>query len=128
MSSLEWELAESKSKLENLSSTQLLVYSTPIKPKNDKVYIPQFRRNHKEKTNFIRLDKGKKFDIDAKISKPVSKPIASLQKKIDFVPTYHHCYVVGHIRPNCSLLRQDPKPMTWAPSRNIDVLKFVLVC
>ena len=58
----------------------------------------------------------------------MSKPIASLQKKIDFVPTYHHCCVVGHIRPNCSLLRQDPKPVTWAPSRNIDVLKFVLVC
>ena len=44
------------------------------------------------------------------------------------MPTYHHCCIVGHIRPNFSLLSKDPKPVTWAPSRNIDVLKFVPVC
>ena len=51
-----------------------------------------------------------------------------MQKKHVFVPTCHFCGVVGHIRPNCSLLRQEPKLVTKIPSRNSDVPKFVLVC
>ena len=43
-----------------------------------------------------------------------------LQYRINvFVPTYHVCGVVGHIRPNCSLLRQKPKHVTRSVSRNI---------
>ena len=44
------------------------------------------------------------------------------------MPTCHLCGVVGHIRPNCFLLRQEPKPVTRNPTRNTDVLKFVPVC
>ena len=54
MKSLEQELVESKSKLEKLSSTKLafdnrfVSVSVPIKPKDEKVYISPFKKNHKE--------------------------------------------------------------------------------
>ena len=44
------------------------------------------------------------------------------------MPTCHLCGVVGHIRLNCSLLRQEPKPVTGNPTRNTNVPKFVHVC
>ena len=44
------------------------------------------------------------------------------------MPTCHICGVVGHIRPNCSLLRQKPKSETRFATRNTDVHKFILVC
>ena len=70
----------------------------------------------------------KSSDVDAKVSKLKSKPPPRLQKKYGFVPTYHHYGVVGHIRPNCSLLSQEPKLVTRNPSRNTNVPKFVHVC
>ena len=48
--------------------------SVSLKPKTEKVYIPPFKRNNKENTYFVRLDKGKSFDVDAGVSKPKSKP------------------------------------------------------
>ena len=42
--------------------------------------------------------------------------------------TCHLCGVVSHIRPNCSLLRQDPKLVTGNLTRNTNVPKFVPVC
>ena len=45
-----------------------------------------------------------------------------------FVPTCHLCGVVGHIRPNYSLLRQKSKSETRFIVRNTDVPKFVPVC
>ena len=44
-----------------------------------------------------------------------------------FIPTCHFCGIVGHIRPNCSLLRQKPKSETRFTVRNTDVPKFVSV-
>ena len=44
------------------------------------------------------------------------------------MPTCHFCGVVGHIRPNYSLLRQKPKSETRFIARNTDVPKFILVC
>ena len=99
MKSLEQKLAEAEAKIENLSYTKLTIENrsvfvfVPIKPK-DKIYIPPFKSNHKEKDYFARLDKGKSFDVDIEV-----------HKKSIFVPTCHLCGVVGHIRPNCSLLR-----------------------
>ena len=61
----------------------------------------------KKKAYFTRLDKGKSSDIDIEVSKPMSKPSIRVHKKSVFVPTCHFCGVVGHIRPNCSLLRQN---------------------
>ena len=58
----------------------------------------------------------------------MSKPTASVQNKYVFVPTYYLCGVVGHIRPNCSLLRKKPKSETRFTVRNTDVPKFVHVC
>ena len=58
----------------------------------------------------------------------MSKPAASVQWKSVFVPTCHLCGAVGHIKPNCSLLRQKPKSEIRCVVRNIDVPKFVPVC
>ena len=74
-----------------------------------KVYIPPFKRDNKENAYFARLDKGKSSDVDAEVSKPMSKPTIGEHNKYVFVPTCHLCGVVGHIRLNCSLLRQKPK-------------------
>ena len=130
---MEQKLAKSEAKLENLSNTKLDVdnlsvsISIPRKPKDDRVYIPPFKRNYKQKAYFARLNKGKNSNIDVKVSKPKSKSTITMQKK-HVVPNCHFCGVVGHIRPNCSLLRQEPKPMTKIPFMNIDVPKFVHVC
>ena len=124
MKSLKPELAKSKAKLENLTSNKPGVDDrfvfVPLKPTHEKVYIPHFKRNHKENDYFARLEKGRSSNVDAEISKPMSKPTARVQKNSVFVPTCHFCGVVGHIRPNCSLLRQKPKSMTRSSSRNTD--------
>ena len=69
MKSLEQELVESKTKIENLTCTKSTVdnrsVSVSLKPKTGKVYIPPFKRNNKENTYFARLDKGKSSDVDA---------------------------------------------------------------
>lgn len=128
MKSLEQELVESKSKIENLTCIKPAIdnrsVSASLKPKTEKVYIPHFKRNNKENVYFARLDKGKSSDVDAEVSKPT---VREYNKSV-FVPTYHLCVVIGHIRPNCSLLRQEPKPVTGNPTRNTDVPKFVPVC
>ena len=132
MKSLEEELVESKAKIENLTSTKLAIdnrsVSVSLKLKTEKVYIPPFKRNNKEKTYFARLDKDKSSDVDAEVSKPMSKPIVRKHNKFVFVPTCHLCGVVGHIRPNCSLLRKKPKSENRFSVRNTDVSKFVPVC
>ena len=132
MKSLEQELIESKAKIENLTDTKLAAdnksVSVSLKPKTEKVYIPPFKRNSKEKAYFARLDKSKSFDVDAKISKLMSKPTVREHNKSIFMPTYHLCGVVGHIRPNCSLARQKPKFETRFVVRNTNVPKVVPVC
>ena len=109
MKSLEQELVESKTKIENLTSTKHAIdnksVSLSLKLKTEKVYIPHFKRNNKENVYFARLDKGKSFDVDTEIFKPMSKPIVREHNKSVFMPTCHICGVVRHIRPNCSLLR-----------------------
>ena len=132
MKSLEQKLVESKAKIKNLTSTKIVVdnksVSVSLKPKTEKVYIPPFRWNNKENAYFARLDKGKSSVIDADVSKPTSKPTVRNHNKFVFVPTCHLCGVVGHIRPNCSLLRQKPKSETRFAVRNTDVPKFVPIC
>ena len=83
--SLEQELVESKAKIENLTSTKSVVDNRSVsvspKPKTEKVYIPPFKRNNKEKAYFTRLDKGKNSDVDADVSKSKSKPIVREHNK-----------------------------------------------
>ena len=109
MKSLEQELVESKATIENLTSTKPVVdnrsVSVSFKPKTEKVYIPHFKRNNKKKAYFARLDKCKSSDVDAEVSKPMSRPTIREHNKYVFVPTCHIFGVVGHIRSNCSLLR-----------------------
>ena len=129
MKNLEQELVKTKAKIENLTSTKLAIdnrsVSVSLKPKTEKVCIPHFKMNNKEeKAYFAGLEKGKSSDVDAKVSKLTVKK----HNKSVFVPTCHFCGVVGHIRPNCSLLRQKPKSETRFVVRNIDVPKFVHVC
>ena len=127
MKSLEKKFAGSEAKLENFSNTKLIVDNrsvsvfVPIKP-NDKVYIPHFKRNHKENAYVSRLDKGKSSNVYAEVSKPKSKPNVREYKKSVFVPACHLCGVFGYIRQNCSLLRQEPKPMTGNP---LGILMFL---
>ena len=132
MKSLEQEFVESKAKIENLTCTKSAVdnrsVSVSLKLKTEKVYIPHFKRNNKENAYFARLDKGKSSDVDAEVFKPKSKPTVREYNKSVFVPSCHLCGVVGHIRPNCSLLRLKPKSETRFVVRNTDIPKFVPVC
>ena len=80
MKSLEQKLAKSKAKLENLSNSKLAIDNRSIfvsvsvfVKSNNKVYVPPFKRNHKETAYFAKLDKGKSFDVDVEIYKPMSK-------------------------------------------------------
>ena len=111
MKSLEQELVEFKTKIKNLTSTKSVVdnrsVSVSLKLKTKKVYIPPFKRNNKKNVYFARLDKGKSFDVNAKISKSMSKSTVREHNKSIFVLTCHLYGVVGHIRPNCFLLRQN---------------------
>ena len=58
----------------------------------------------------------------------MSKLTVREHNKSVFVPTCHLCGVVGHIRSNCSLLRQKPKSKTRFAVRNTNVPIFVRVC
>ena len=62
-------------------SNLVLTVSISIKPKDEKFYIPPFKRNLKEKAYFARLDKGKSSDVDADVSKPKSKPTVKEHNK-----------------------------------------------
>ena len=95
-----------------------------IKPKANNVYIPHFKRNHKENAYFARLDKGKSSNVDIEVSKPMSKPPIREQNKYVFVPICHICGFFGHIRPNYSMLRHKPKLVTRFIARNTDVPNF----
>ena len=88
-----------------MTCTKSAIYNRSVsisfKPKTEKVFVPPFKRNNKDKAYFAILDKGKSSNVDAEISKPKSKSTITMQKK-HVVPNCHFCGVVGHIRPNCS--------------------------
>ena len=90
------------------------------------LYIPPFKRNNEElNANIDRIDKGKQFDVNAEVFKPMSKNPPRLNKNFEFVPTCHHCHIVGHIRPNCpKLLTSKVRP----PSRKPSSFKTTHVC
>ena len=65
--------------------------------KDKSMYIPPHKRNQKVERKAIN-------------SKP---PFRSQIKVLDgskFVPTCHHCGVIGHIRPQCHKLKREQKP------------------
>ena len=47
----------------------------------------------------------------------MSKTPPKLNKNFEFVPTCHHCHIVGHIRPNCPKLSTSKvRPLSRKPS------------
>ena len=102
-------------------------------------YILPFKRNNEDlKANFARMDKGKISDVNAKVSKPMSKtPLSKTPPRkntmSEFVPTCHHCYIVGHIRPNCPKLstckvrHRSRKPSSSKTTHAIMVLQVTLI-
>ena len=63
--SLEKQLVESKTKVEKLTSSKLVVECCS---KEKDFYIPPFKRNNEElKANIARIDKGKKSDVNAEV-------------------------------------------------------------
>ena len=124
--SLEEQLVEFKTRVENLTSVKLVVEPNS---KEKYFYIPPFKRNNEElKANTVRKDKGKNFDVNAEISKPMSKTPPRLNKNSEFVPTCHHCHIVGHIRANCPKLRSLSTSKVRPPSRKSSSSKTAHVC
>ena len=80
------------------------------------------------KANIARIDKGKQSDVDTEVSKPMSKTPPRLNKNSEFVPTCHHCHIVGHIRPNCPKLRSLSTSKVRPPSRKPSSPKAAHVC
>ena len=113
--SLEEQLVEFKTEVENLASAKLVVKPN-LKEKD--FYIPPFKRNNQElKDNIARIDKGKQSDVNAEVSKPMSKNPPRLNEKPEFVPICHYCHIVGHIMPNCPKLSTSKvKPPSRKPS------------
>ena len=97
--SLEEQLVEFKTKVENLTSAKLVV--EPNSKEKD-FFIPPFKRNNEElKANIVRIDKGKNSDVNTKVSKPMFETPHRMKEKYEFIPICYHCGVSGHILPNC---------------------------
>ena len=80
------------------------------------------------KANIARIDKGKNSDVNAEVSKPMSKTPPRLNEKSEFVPICHHCHIVGHIMPNCPKLRSLSTSKVRPPSRKPSSSKTAHVC
>ena len=80
------------------------------------------------KANIVRIEKSKQFYVNAGVSKLMSKTPPRLNKNSEFVPTCHHCHIVGHIRPNCPKLRSLPTSKVRPPSRKPSSSKTTHVC
>ena len=121
--SLEEQLVEFKIEVEKLTSAKLVVEPNS---KETYFYIPPFKRNNEElNANIARIDKGKQSDVNAKVSKPMSKTTPWLNKNSEFVPTCHHCHIIDHIRPNCPKLSTSKARPS---SRKLSSSKTTYVC
>ena len=86
----------------------ILCQLCPLNSEGKLVYISPHKRNPREEinSNLARFDNGKRLMVEAHKSKPVFMSHPRKMVGSNFVPTYHHCGVISHIRPHCSLLRQ----------------------
>ena len=105
MKNLEQELAESKVELKKLSYIKPVVVddrssSIPLKPKVEKVYIPPFNKNHKQKVYVARLDKSKSSEVDIEVSKPSIR----VHKKSVFVLIYIQLHVIYSVKVQLYIL------------------------
>ena len=92
------------------------------------IFLHLKRNNEELKVNIARIEKGKQSDVNAEISKPMSKTPPRLNKKFDFVPNCHHCHIVDHIRPNCPKLRSLSTSKVRPPYRVLSSSKTTHVC
>ena len=70
INSLEEQLVEFKTEVKKLTSAKLVEPNS----KEKYFYVPPFERNNEElKANIARIDKGKQSDVNAEVSKPMSK-------------------------------------------------------
>ena len=124
--SLEEQLVEFKTKVEKLTSVKLVVEPNS---KEKYFYIPPFKRNNEQlKANIARIDKSEQSDVNAEVSKLMSKTPPRLNKNSEFFPTCHHCHIVGHIRPNYPKLRSLSTSKVRSPSREPSSSKITHVC
>ena len=124
--SLEEQLVEFKTEVEKLTSVKFVVKPNS---KEKYFYIPPFKRNNEEmKANIARIDKSKKSDVNAEVSKLMSKTLPRLNKNSEFVPTCHHYHIIGHIRPNCPKLRSLSTSKVRPPSKKPSSSKTTHVC
>ena len=124
--SLEEQLVEFKTEVEKLTSVKLVV--EPNSKEKD-FYISPFKRNNEElKANIARIDKSKQSDVNAEVSKLMSKTPPRLNKNSKFVPTCHHFHIVGHIRPNCPKLKSLSTSKVRPPSRKPSSSKTTYIC
>ena len=113
--SLEEQQVKFKTEVEKLTNAKLVVEPN-LKEKD--FYIPPFKRNNEElKANIARIDKGKNSNVYVEVSKPMSKTPPRKNKNSEFVPTCHHCHIVGYIWPNCPKLRSFSTSKVRPPSR-----------
>ena len=80
------------------------------------------------KANIARIDKSKQSDVNTEVSKLMSKTPPRVNKNSKFVPTCHHCHIVGHIRPNCPKFRSLSTSKIRPPSRKLSSSKTTHVC
>ena len=113
--SLEEQLVEFKTEVEKLTSVKPIV--EPNSKEKD-FYIPPFKRNNEEL----------KADVNAEVSKPMSKTPPRKNENSKFVPTCHHCHIFGHIRPNCPKLRSLSTFKVRLSSRKPSSFKTTHVC
>ena len=81
--------------------------------KDKLVYIPPHKRNQKVESKAVK-------------SKP---PFRSQPKALDgskFVPTCHHCGVIGHIRPQCSKLKREQNHVVRSLPKKPSGLKHIV--
>ena len=124
--SLKKQLVDSKTEVEKLTSVKLVV--EPNSKEKD-FYIPPFKRNDEElKANIAKIGKGKNFDVNVEVSKPMSKTPPRKNKNSEFFPTCHHCHIIGHIRPNCPKLRSLSTSKVRPPSKKLSSSETAHVC
>ena len=82
------------------------------------------RNNEELKANIARIDKGKNSNVNAEVSKPMSKTPHRKNKNSEFFPTCHHC----HIRPNCHKLRSLSTSKVRPPFRKHGSSKTTHIC
>ena len=63
---------------------------------------------------------------------PISKPKPSFRShprnlsESKFVPTCHHCGVIGHIRPQCSMLKREQNQVTRSIPKKLSGPKHIV--